>query len=60
MGGCLLIRQMVYIITKENNEETTMNPMLNDHERNYVEAHNSANEVIKQLNKFYEHYSKLA
>ena len=47
-------------MTKENSEETTMNPMLNDYERNYVEAHNSANEVIKQLNKFYEHYSKLA
>ena len=36
-----------------------MNPMLTDYQRHYIEAHKSANEAIKQLNKFGEHFSQL-
>ena len=36
-----------------------MNPLLNDYQYHYTEAHKSANEVIKQLKIFGEHYSQL-
>ena len=41
-------------------EVLPMNPLLNEYERHYIEAHKSAHEAIKQLNTFGEHYSQLS
>ena len=36
-----------------------MNPILNEYQQHYVKAYHIANESIKQLNKFVEHFSRL-
>ena len=36
-----------------------MNPLLDDYQRHYIEAHKSALEAIKQINIFNEHFSQL-
>lgn len=36
-----------------------MNPLLNEYERHYVEAHKNALKAIKHINSFREHYVQL-
>lgn len=37
-----------------------MNFLMNEYQQHYIEAHNSANEAIKQLKRFAEHITQLS